>query len=330
MNPHAAFIPTILSTRPLTLSTLTTTAPTFPNLYTPSPHHIPSPHPLRRAHLFSPSPSSPPLSTPPTRILVWHHTDLRLADNPALLAAAAKAANPASTVLPIAAGAALEPAAQPLLQELAAQLEKLGSALVQVRGRPERVLPQLCRKFEIDTVYFNRSVLPQRVAVEKRVESALADAGVGVKAFWGNVLVAPTDTEMRKMPSVRDVAKDRRENVGKVEGMPERMPSLPVGVQRQSCVQGKVSGGTSEALRVLRGMKKERELLWMDRKPDLVVLLKLYLDYGALSPRMVAKRSNAVLGKVGGRTFSEMVWRDYVAIAAHRAVGVRTNVTCVV
>lgn len=329
MHPHPAFIPTILSARLPMLSP--TLSPTLsPHSPAPSPYHVPSPHPVRRLHNSSASPSAPPLFAPPARILVWHHTDLRIADNPALLAAASDAANPASIVLPVAAGAALDLPAQPLLQELAAHLCHLGSALFNAQGSPERLLPHLCRKFDIDAVYFNRSVLPHHVAVEKKVEAALTDAGVTVKAFWGNVIAAPTDAEVSKMPSNLQVDKDRRNNVAKVAGVPQRMPSLPGGLQRKSCVHGKVGGGTSAAMRVLAGMTKERELLGVEKRPDMTLLLKLYLDYGALSPRVVAKKSAAVLGKAGGRTFSEMAWRDYVAIAAHRAVGVRSNVSCVV
>eukprot|EP00177_Eucheuma_denticulatum_P008213 GFKZ01014944.1.p1 GENE.GFKZ01014944.1~~GFKZ01014944.1.p1 ORF type:complete len:333 (+),score=47.70 GFKZ01014944.1:1232-2230(+) len=320
MHSHTAFIPTSL-TPPLST---TLRSPTLCNSHTMHPVHrprpTPRPSPTRLRKLIHRDPPAPPLSAPPTRILFWHHTDLRIHDNPALLAAA-NTSNPLSALLPVATAHALHPNAKPLLSELAASWHQLGSRLLTTsHASPEVTLLNLCRRFNLNAVYFNRSVFHPQVAVERRVERALENAGIAVKAFWGNMLLEPTAEELRKVPCLQEMVRKRQGRKVGVVATPERVPPLPEGglPRGMEWVVGKMGGGTSAAEKVLGGMQKERELLLLRRDADLIVRLQLYLEYGAVSASMVARRAVQVVGCAGGRTFTEMVWRDRRAMAAHK------------
>lgn len=143
-------------------------------------------------------------------------------------------------------------------------------------------------------------------------------------------MLEPTGDEVSKVPRLQDMVHKRQaRKVGVVE-TPERVPPLPEGglPRGMEWVVGKMGGGTSAAEKVLRGMQKERELLMLRRDADLIVRLQVFLEYGAVSARMVARRAMQVVGCAGGRTFTEMVWRDRRAIAAHNGatVGARSAV----
>lgn len=116
------------------------------------------------------------------------------------------------------------------------------------------------------------------------------------------------------------------------EDAPHRLPALPAAARSlrgQRVVSAKSGGGSSAGVKVMEGMQKGRETLLVEKSPDLAVLLKVFLDYGAVSPKMVAQKVVQVMGACRGRTFSELVWREYVCFAAHRAAGVATGAAAV-
>lgn len=92
-------------------------------------------------------------------------------------------------------------------------------------------------------------------------------------------------------------------------------------MQGQRVIEAKTGGGTERALRILADMDRRAETLALDKTPDLAVQLKHFMDYGAISPRMVAQKTVQVMGGWKGRTFSELVWREYLCFAAHRGAG---------
>lgn len=139
-----------------------------------------------------------------TRSIWWIRRDLRLDDNPALLRAARS-----EEVLPVYIHTASEGGAWPMgaaqrwwfarsLAAHAAQLEALGSRLVILEGEAEKVLVELCRKFEVSEVVWTRRFEPSALAEERRVEGALDAVGTAWSAFHGNHLFDPEEVATKE------------------------------------------------------------------------------------------------------------------------------------
>jgi deoxyribodipyrimidine photo-lyase len=123
------------------------------------------------------------MAAPTATALVWFRQDLRLADNPALIAAAAS-----GHVLPVyvldddAHGAWTMGGASRWwlhfsLTALARQLAALGAPLILRRGRAETIIPALAAQAGAATVHAGLAHEPGWRACDARVESALRAAG---------------------------------------------------------------------------------------------------------------------------------------------------------
>ena len=125
--------------------------------------------------------------------LVWFRRDLRLHDQPALAAAAAR-----GPVLPVFC---LDPAELPgaaarwwlhhSLLALQASLGRIGLPLVFRRGPAAQVLPRLATAAGADAVAWSRSWEPAGAALDASVAAALADASVAARVFDSGLLLAP-------------------------------------------------------------------------------------------------------------------------------------------
>jgi deoxyribodipyrimidine photo-lyase len=129
--------------------------------------------------------------------VVWFRCDLRLADHPALTAAAQRGA-----VLPVygwspdeegdwPAGAAGRWWLGHALTDLSKQLEARGGRLIVKRGCAVDVLRDLVRHSGATAVYWNRSYEPTAAARDAAAESALRHEGVQVQTFHGSWLWEP-------------------------------------------------------------------------------------------------------------------------------------------
>lgn len=313
----------------------------------------------------------------PSRILLWFRTDLRVTDNPALFAAARAARQPGGALVPlfVTPGAV---GVEALAAEVKEGLKALGSELIVMDGNSSgelcrnggnfndgsssggvgkvgmvEILLEVCDRLRLSAVYFNRAggggargggCDVSTAREEARMMSALEEAGLQVRAFWGNSLVQPSDAHLvdegrapagkkqsgkARRVALRAVQKDvlaRSGDVVKFAGPPESLPAVPaaaMGLTAHPAAQVQVrAAGTSAALALLARMDHRRETLLLAPDADLAVSLKTHLDYGSVSPRMVAACVADKLGKLRGKTFSEVVWRTYVALVAHRAAGV--------
>jgi deoxyribodipyrimidine photo-lyase len=132
--------------------------------------------------------------------IVWFRQDLRLADNPAL-DAAAKGGGP---VIPVyiwspedegdwPPGAASRWWLHQSLSALEASLRKRGSRLVLAKGRSSAVLAKLARQSGADAVYCNRRYEPAAIACASDVESSLKKRGVEFASFNSALLTEPTE-----------------------------------------------------------------------------------------------------------------------------------------
>ena len=137
-----------------------------------------------------------PKSASPVTI-VWFRHDLRLDDNPALAAAAARGA-----VVPVfiwapeeerpwEPGAASRWWLHRSLERLAAQLDKAGAPLVIHRGPSLETLEQLAGRFGATHVTWNRRYEPAVIQRDTAIKKALAARGLEAESFNGSLLHEP-------------------------------------------------------------------------------------------------------------------------------------------
>jgi len=129
--------------------------------------------------------------------IVWFRQDLRLQDNPALLAAVQRGA-----VLPVyilddagdgrwPMGGASRWWLHHSLAALDAALRERGSRLVLARGESGAVLADLVAKTKADAVYWNRRYEPAVIARDAAIKTRLTESGVEAKSFAAAVLFEP-------------------------------------------------------------------------------------------------------------------------------------------
>ncbi len=130
--------------------------------------------------------------------LVWFRIDLRLADNPALLAAT-KLGGPVVPVFihapeeeaPWSPGGASNWWLHQSLTALAASLHKASSRLIIRRGPTREALLTLVAETGATAVVWNRRYEPAVIARDKGVKEALRHAGVGAESFNAALLHEP-------------------------------------------------------------------------------------------------------------------------------------------
>jgi deoxyribodipyrimidine photo-lyase len=131
-----------------------------------------------------------------TRALHWFRDDLRLADNPALHAAATD--GPVLCLYILDEGGNRRPLGDASrwwlsrsLEALAAALREKGAELVLMRGDPAAILPQLVRAARIERVTWNRRYEAASIALDAALKETLTDAGIEVRSFNGSLLNEP-------------------------------------------------------------------------------------------------------------------------------------------
>jgi deoxyribodipyrimidine photo-lyase len=129
--------------------------------------------------------------------IVWFRNDLRIDDNPALVAAAARGA-----VVPVfiwapdeeepwAPGAASRWWLHHSLEKLSAALDALGAPLVIRRGPTQAALESLVKETSATHVAWNRRYEPAVIARDTAIKKKLAAAGLDVESFNGSLLFEP-------------------------------------------------------------------------------------------------------------------------------------------
>jgi deoxyribodipyrimidine photo-lyase len=132
--------------------------------------------------------------------VVWLRRDLRLSDHPALDAAAARGRVVCLFVVDPGILARRHHQSEPRLRFLRAGLESLerdlrerGGRLVVRRGDPATVVPDVAAEAGADRVHATREISPLGRARDRRVHDALAEAGVRLARFDGDLAAPPED-----------------------------------------------------------------------------------------------------------------------------------------
>lgn len=129
-----------------------------------------------------------------SKTIVWFRQDLRLSDNPALVAAAALGQVLPVYILDNENSGEWRPGAASrwwLHHSLAALDESLSGNLQLFAGDPARILPRLAEEQEASHVMWNRCYEPWRVQRDKRLKSALEDQGLQIETHNGSLLWEP-------------------------------------------------------------------------------------------------------------------------------------------
>lgn len=131
--------------------------------------------------------------------IVWFRNDLRIADNPALTAAAASCA-------PVVALYIFDEAAPNLwrrgaasrwwlhhsLQSLSVTLQQLGIQLVLRQGRAEFVIEDLAVKIGATKIYWNRLYEPWAMERDSQIKIQLRHQNIEAQSFNASLLFEPS------------------------------------------------------------------------------------------------------------------------------------------
>ena len=124
----------------------------------------------------------------------WFRQDLRLADNPALSAAAS-----AGAVLPVyilddihSGNHRMGEASRWWLHHSLIALDRaLGGKLVVMAGDPAEILPHLAVATSADAIHWNRAYEPWRITRDARIKAQCADQGLKAQSHNGSLLWEP-------------------------------------------------------------------------------------------------------------------------------------------
>ena len=121
--------------------------------------------------------------------IIWFRQDLRLSHNPALIAACE-----ASNVLPIyilddenAGQYQMGGASRWWLHHSLKALDtSLGNALNVYRGDAATIIADLCQRFAVDAVYWNRCYEPNHIAQSQHIKTQLSSQGIKANSINGS------------------------------------------------------------------------------------------------------------------------------------------------
>ncbi|TVQ82564.1 MAG: deoxyribodipyrimidine photo-lyase [Micavibrio sp.] len=169
--------------------------------------------------------------------LLWFRLDLRLADNAALQAALATGL----PVLPVfildddaagtwAAGGAARWWLHQSLVALDKDLRARGSRLLFYKGCAAEILPELCRKYRIESAFWNRRYESWAQKRDTEIKKTLKDSGVKAESFSGYLLFEPWEIKNASgapyrvfTPFSKACMAQERETGGGLFAAPEKM-----------------------------------------------------------------------------------------------------------
>ncbi len=274
-------------------------------------------------------------------ILLWFRRDLRLADHPALTAAAGSGA----PVIPVfiwddvmaEMGAAPRWRMVEAVKHFSHSLKGIGSELVLRQGPAKAVLEGLIRETGAAGVFWSRAYDPASISRDKSVKVALKAAGVEARSFPGHLLFEPWDVQtgggspykvyspMWRAVCGRDVGEAlpmvhqlrRVTNCPKSENIDRIKWGAGLGRGRDIVAAHAVVGEGAARDR-LDGFVEEKLASYGPARDflarDATSGLSENLTYGEISPRLcwLAGMRAQEEGNPGGERFlQELVWREF-------------------
>jgi deoxyribodipyrimidine photo-lyase len=291
-----------------------------------------------------------PSATAPA--LVWFRRDLRIADNPALYAAA-QSGRPVVCVyvrepdraLDLSTGAAADWWLHHSLEHLAGRLEALGARLVLLDGPASERLPQLASELGAAEVYWNRTEWPWLDKRDCALATTLQEQGVTPRGFRIATLVDPASllngsgqpyrvfsafwrTALKTLAPRTPLPEPERIAAGpRVESVSladwNLLPTRPDWAK--SFGERWTPGETAARARLDVFLKEELDNYRTHRdRPDLDVTSRLspHLGWGEISPRTVWHQVQAVAERGGNykdaeKFLAELGWRDFAYYLGH-------------
>lgn len=273
--------------------------------------------------------------------VMWFRRDLRLADHPALLAAADAADG--SGVLPLfvldpalwgPAGPSRRAYLAASLRSLDASLRRRRAGLSVVRGDPVRRVVQAARAVGADTVHVSADFGPYGAARDERVEEALGGAGIELVRTGSPYAVDPgtvrngsgenfkvfTPFSRRWADHGWDRPADAPTGVSwlSLDGTDESTtdvpdPDLPAGLELPDAGEAAAHAQWERFLDKLGGYDEDRNKPGVDGTSRMSVHLK----YGEVHPRQLLADLSGRSGR-GATTYrTELAWRDFYANVLH-------------
>lgn len=291
-------------------------------------------------------------------VLIWYRNDLRIADHEPLARAIKSGAkvmgvycfNPedyAETGLgfPVTGGfrAAL---IRQSVQALKQQWADLGATLWVGIGKPQEVIPDLCRTYNIREVKYHHEVTDEEIRTEQALELELMKIPVVFTGYWGHTLFHPEDLPfpVKHLPEVFTAFRRKTEKECHVRAcfdVPHQLaaieeveltdvPMLYKQVTPDPRTAWPFSGGEASALSHLKNYIWERELLKSYKETrngmlgaDYSSKLSPWLAMGCISPRYIYHEVKRYELACGGNESTywlifELLWRDYFRFVAHK------------
>ena len=294
----------------------------------------------------------------PTAI-VWFRNDLRLWDNPALLAALDEGYAPIPVYIHApgeegqwAPGAASNAWRHRSLQALDQDLRTRGSELLVRSGTSEEVLTALVRASGAEAVFWNRKYEPATQPRDARIKQRLKDQGLHVESFNASLLVEPWTLATQQggpykvfTPFWRNALSQLR--LQPLGGAPDELPPVPGTLRMESldalCLRPSINwdagfweqwnpgeAGASEALEVfidgaLRGYRLDRD------RPDRVGTSRMspHLHFGEIAPWRIVAALEDVRSASNANDMDayirELGWREFGYHLLHHFPGTTTE-----
>lgn len=268
--------------------------------------------------------------------LVWFKNDLRLADNPALYAAAEGAGGPLLLlyILDERAGAASRWWLHYSLTGLSADIAARGGRLVLRRGEPVEIISRLVEDHEVTSVHTARSYEPAWREADRQLDAALKRLDCGLYRHLSTSLFAPEriTTKAGKLFGVYTPFSKACFEAGVSEGLlpaPERLnsPVLPsdaldtwgllptkpdwAGGLRAEWTPGE-AGAQARLTTFLSGPVEQYDQTRDFPSRPGTSKLAPHIHFGEISPRLVWQRANATRESKGVEVFlKELLWREF-------------------
>ena len=277
-------------------------------------------------------------------IIVWFRNDLRLADNPALAAAASTGA----PIVPLFVvecdvgrdvGAASKWWLHHALSSLNDALgQRYGLGLILRSGNPREIIPRLVDEIGASGVYWNRRYTEAGIAADSSIKAALQTAGKDAKSFNGHLLYEPWQIENKSGDPFRVFSAFWRAARQSRIAAPVKVPKTiaPFGnavlsddldhlgltptVPNWAADWGRwwTPGEKGAADRLDRFMSRALDRYAQDRdRPDLEQTSRLspHLAWGDISVRSIATRIETMDDHAPAKTrekfLSELGWREF-------------------